>query len=216
MPLGIALGKRGAGRHDALVRDIKQLVPGLAQRSEDELDALRDRLKERAANNEPAGLLLPDTYALVGALARRTLDMDPYDVQYLGAIGLHEGKILEMANGEGKTLTATMPVCLASLYGGSVHVATYNDYLAHRDASLMGPLYHAFGLSVGVIQPARLSYRSAVVDGVWTLEPCSRKVAYECDVTYGTHVDFVFDYLRDNMVGREDEIVQRARDYIIL
>ncbi len=129
-------------------------------------------------------------------------DMVPFDVQLMGAVVLHEGKIAEMATGEGKTLVATMPAYLNALIGRGVHIVTVNDYLARRDREWMGPVYEALGLTVGVIQS--------------NMDTASRKQAYNCDITYGTNNEFGFDYLRDNISVRKEDIVQRNLHYAII
>jgi preprotein translocase subunit SecA len=159
--------------------------------------------------------ILPESFALVKEVCRRMLgkkwnvcdietewDMVPFDVQLMGAVVLHEGKIAEMATGEGKTLVATMPAYLNALTAKGVHIVTVNDYLARRDREWMGPIYEALGLTVGVIQS--------------NMMPPERKDAYNCDITYGTNNEFGFDYLRDNMAIREENIVQRKLHYAII
>ncbi|MGE4357167.1 MAG: preprotein translocase subunit SecA [Candidatus Omnitrophota bacterium] len=164
----------------------------------DELVPEEKRRKEEEILNE----ILPEAFALVREAGRRTLGLRHFDVQLMGGIVLHRGKIAEMATGEGKTLVATLPVYLNSLLGRGVHVVTVNDYLARRDAEWMGPIYKLLGLKVGVIQ-----HDSSTEE---------RKKAYQCDVTYGTNNEFGFDYLRDNMVVHKDERVQRELFYAIV
>lgn len=159
--------------------------------------------------------ILPQAFALVKDVCRRMVgkkwnvsdiemewDMIPFDVQLMGAVVLHEGKIAEMATGEGKTLVATMPAYLNALTGKGVHIVTVNDYLARRDREWMGPIYEALGLTVGVIQS--------------NMNPPERQEAYNCDITYGTNNEFGFDYLRDNMTIRKENIVQRKLHYAII
>jgi preprotein translocase subunit SecA len=198
-----------------MAREIWKLGPSVEFLSLSELQAKSDQLRQRA-KGESLDAILPEAYALVREMAYRILNMRPYDVQIMGAIALHEGRITEMSNGEGKTLVATLPVYLNCLSGQGVHVATYNDYLARRDALWMGPLYAALGLTVGVIQLGSLSYRLEQIADHYQLIACERKAAYDCDVTYGTHQEFVFDYLRDNLVLEKEELVQDQLDYIIL
>lgn len=145
---------------------------------------------------------LPEVFALVREAARRSIKMRHFDVQILGGIVLHKCGISEMATGEGKTLVATLPACLNALTGGGVHIVTVNDYLAKRDREWMGPIYEFLGLNVGVIQQA--------------MSPPERKIAYSADITYGTNNEFGFDYLRDNMVLRIDNMVQRGHFYAIV
>ncbi len=146
--------------------------------------------------------ILPEAFAVVREAGRRTINMRHFDVQLMGGIVLHEGRIAEMATGEGKTLVATLAVYLNSLFERGVHVVTVNDYLAKRDSEWMGPLYRALGLSVGVIQH--------------DYSPQDRQKAYSCDVTYGTNNEFGFDYLRDNMVVHKEERAQRELFYAIV
>ena len=146
--------------------------------------------------------LLPEAFAVVREAARRVIGLRPYDVQLIGGMVLHEGKIAEMATGEGKTLVATLPVYLNALTGQGVHVVTVNDYLARRDREWMGPIFEFLGLSVGVI--------------LHDMDPGQRQQSYACDVTYGTNNEFGFDYLRDNMVNFKQEMVQRQHHYAVV
>ena len=146
--------------------------------------------------------VLPEAFAVVREAAKRKLNMRHFDVQLMGGVILHEGKIAEMATGEGKTLVATLPVYLNALTGEGVHVVTVNDYLAKRDREWMGPVYEFLGLTVGVIQH--------------NMDHRARQAAYSCDVTYGTNNEFGFDYLRDNMVVRKEDMVQRPLNYAIV
>ena len=134
--------------------------------------------------------------------AGRVIGLYPYDVQVMGGIVLHQGKIAEMKTGEGKTLVATMPACLNGLTGNGVHIVTVNDYLARRDCEWMGPVLSWLGLTVGVI--------------LHDMDPPTRRAAYSCDVTYGTNNEFGFDYLRDNMAPSMDTLVQRGHNYAIV
>ena len=175
--------------------------------------------------------LLPEVFAVVREAARRTVGMRPFDVQLLGGMVLHEGKIAEMATGEGKTLVATLPAYLNALTGRGVHIVTVNDYLARRDARWMGPIYHALGLSVGIIQgvdpaerrlgdePLSFLYDPTVVtetDRFTHLRPIARQEAYRVDITYGQNNEFGFDYLRDNMRFRKEDLSQREFHYAIV
>jgi len=146
--------------------------------------------------------ILPETFAVVREVGRRVINMRHFDTQLVGGIVLHEGKIAEMATGEGKTLVATLPAYLNALAGKGVHVITVNDYLARRDREWMGPIYEFLGLTVGVIQH--------------DIPPSARQEAYACDITYGTNNEFGFDYLRDNMVSFKEEMVQRGHHYAIV
>ncbi len=170
--------------------------------SDDELKAMTPHFRQRLDGGEDLDSLLPEAFAVAREAAWRTLGMRHFDVQLIGGIVLHEGKIAEMATGEGKTLVATLPVYLNALTGRGVHVVTVNDYLAKRDSEWMGPVYEFLGLSVGVI--------------VHDLDDVSRKHAYGCDVTYGTNNEFGFDYLRDNMHYDMEDCVQREYNYAIV
>ena len=168
--------------------------------SPDEKEKIKRRLRD-LKNGIFAGVL-PEAFAVVREAARRAVNMRHFDVQLMGGIVLHEGKIAEMATGEGKTLVATLPVYLNALTGEGVHVITVNDYLAKRDRSWMGPVYEFLGLSVGVI------YHD--------MDQAERKKAYASDVTYGTNNEFGFDYLRDNMVVHKEDMAQRGHNYAIV
>ena len=170
--------------------------------TDDQLRQLTPQLKERLENGEELDGILPEAFAAVREVGRRTLNMRHFDVQLIGGAVLHEGKIAEMATGEGKTLVATLPVYLNALTGLGVHVVTVNDYLARRDAEWMGPIYKFLGLSVGVI--------------VHGLDDAERKREYDCDVTYGTNNEFGFDYLRDNMKYSVEDFAQREFNYAIV
>jgi preprotein translocase subunit SecA len=204
-----ALGKivgtkneRELKRLSARVVEINALEPEM-QGLPDSAFALRTReLKERLANGATLDDILPETFALCREAGRRTLNMRHFDVQLIGGMVLHEGKIAEMKTGEGKTLVATLPCYLNALEGKGVHVVTVNDYLAKRDAAWMGPIYRLLGLSVGVI--------------VHDLDDGERRAAYRCDVTYGTNNEFGFDYLRDNMKFDLADYVQREHHYAIV
>lgn len=179
---------------------------------------LRQRLKR-----ESLDVLLPDAFALVREAAKRTLGQRHFDVQIIGGVALHEGKVAEMKTGEGKTLVATLPVYLNALSGKGVHVVTVNDYLAQRDAGWMGQIYDFLGLSVGVIIPdASFIYDRAFSNSDHTdprfrhLKPASRQAAYRADITYGTNNEFGFDYLRDNMVREVEQLRQRELNYAIV
>ena len=159
-------------------------------------------LKQRHADGEPLDDLLPDAFATVREAAKRTLGQRHFDVQLMGGIVLHRGMIAEMKTGEGKTLVATLPVYLNALAGKGVHVVTVNDYLAQRDSEWMGQIYRFLGLTVGCI--------------VHGLDDNERREAYAADVTYGTNNEFGFDYLRDNMKFRLEDMVQRPFNYAIV
>jgi preprotein translocase subunit SecA len=179
-------------------------------------DELRQKLREGTVTDE----VLPEVFAMVREVGRRRLGMRHFDVQFMGGMVLHEGKIAEMATGEGKTLVATLPAVLNGLTGRGVHIVTVNDYLARRDAQWMGPIFHQLGLSVSVIQhEASFLYDPgyAPADSRFlALRPCQRREAYLADITYGTNNEFGFDYLRDNMRFHLDELVQRELHYAIV
>ena len=167
--------------------------------------------------------ILPDAFAVVREASERVLGMRPFDVQLIGGIALHEGNVAEMKTGEGKTLVATLPVYLNALTGRGVHVVTVNDYLAQRDAGWMGELYNWLGLSVGVIiNEASFCYDPEYEnedhddERMKHLKPCTRKEAYNCDITYGTNNEFGFDYLRDNMVQDAEYLRQRELNFAIV
>jgi len=181
------------------INDLETSISGL---TDSELSERTMQFKERLSSGETLDEILPEAFAVVRETAKRTVDMRPFDVQVVGGLILHEGKIAEMKTGEGKTLAATMPVYLNALTGRGVHVVTVNDYLAQRDAEWMGPIYTFLGLSVGVI--------------IHGLDDKERKAAYMCDVTYGTNNEFGFDYLRDNMKFQIEEYVQREFYYAIV
>ncbi len=193
-------------------RELKRLAPVVERINsfEEEMKKLPDHrlaaytgeFKERIEKGESLDDLLPEAFAVVREVSRRVLGMRHFDVQLIGGIVLHEGKIAEMKTGEGKTLVATLPVYLNALTGRGVHVVTVNDYLAKRDAEWMGPIYRFLGLEVGVI--------------VHGMDDEERKKAYAADVTYGTNNEFGFDYLRDNMKYSLDDMVQRELHYAIV
>src|SRR5262245_44995756 len=214
-------------KHD---RDIKRLRPvvarinaleaGLTALPEAELRRQADELRARLRDDEELDEILPEVFALVREAGRRTLQMRHFDVQLMGGMVLHQGKIAEMATGEGKSLVATLPAVLNGLTGRGVHIVTVNDYLARRDTQWMGPLYHLLGLSVGVIQhEASFLYDPAQPGSdarFQSLRPCTRSEAYRADITYGTNNEFGFDYLRDNMRLGLDELSQRELHYAIV
>jgi preprotein translocase subunit SecA len=184
------------------VATVSALEPEMEELSDSDLRAKTDEFRERLAEGETLDDILPEAFAVVRETARRTLGMRPFDVQVMGGIVLHEGKIAEMKTGEGKTLAATMPVYLNALGGNGVHVVTVNDYLARRDAGWMGEVYSFLGLEVGLVQEG-LSFDE-------------RKVAYHSDITYGTNAQFGFDYLRDNIATSTAQLVQRELNFAIV
>ena len=182
-----------------------------------------DKKAKIAEANRALDKILPDAFALVREASDRVLKLRPFDVQLIGGIVLHEGNVAEMKTGEGKTLVATLPVYLNALTGRGVHVVTVNDYLAQRDAGWMGELYNFLGLTVGVIiNEASFTYDPEYEnedhddERLRHLRPCTRKEAYQCDVTYGTNNEFGFDYLRDNMVQDAQYLRQRELNFAIV
>ncbi len=211
------------------VEAINALEAEIRQVSDADFRARTAQLRERVAAASAAGNgdvkavleeILPEAFAICREVARRVLNMRHFDVQLIGGMVLHEGKIAEMATGEGKTLVATLPVYLNALTGKGVHVVTVNDYLAKRDTQWMGPIYHALGLSVGVLQHEASFLFDPTVRAsdmrMANLRPCNRQDAYRADVTYGTNSEFGFDYLRDNMKFSAAEFVQRELHYAIM
>jgi len=184
------------------VEIINGLEPEFKAMSDEEFPQKTEELKERLKNNEKLEEILPEAFALIREASFRTLGMRHFDVQLVGGMVLHQGRIAEMKTGEGKTLVATLPVFLNALEGKGVHIVTVNDYLATRDANWMRPVYEFCGLSVGLIVHG-LSYDE-------------RKEAYACDITYGTNNEYGFDYLRDNMVVAAENMVQRSLHYAVI
>ena len=185
-----------------IVEEINNLEPRFESLNTDALAAKTGEFKERLARGETLDGLLPEAYALVREAAKRALGQRPYDVQVLGGIVLHQGRIAEMKTGEGKTLALTMPAYLNALEGKGVHVVTVNDYLARFHSQWMGKVYNLLGLEVGLI--------------VHGIEPQERRRSYEADITYGTNNEFGFDYLRDNMVLYKEHLVQRPLHFAIV
>ena len=198
----------GAG-NDAQLKKLKKPVDEVMALEEEyraltdeQLQAKTEEFRERLRNGETEDDILPEAFATVREAADRVLGMRPFRVQVLGGIVLHQGRIAEMKTGEGKTLVATMPAYLNALRGEGVHIVTVNDYLARRDSEWMGKVHRFLGLTVGLI--------------VHDLEPEERRAAYACDITYGTNNELGFDYLRDNMVIRQGDLVQRGHAFAIV
>jgi len=194
--------ERDLKKLEPLVRAINELEPSVKALSDEAMRAKTDEYRQRLAQGETLDDLLPEAFALVREASVRTLGMRHFDVQLIGGIVLHQGKIAEMKTGEGKTLAAALAVYLNALTGKGVHVVTVNDYLARRDAEWMGAIYRFLGLTVGVI--------------VHDLDDVQRREAYAADVTYGTNNEFGFDYLRDNMKFSLADYVQRDLHYAIV
>src|SRR5689334_5707797 len=189
-------------QYSGAVAAINALEPELAKLSDAELRAKTDEFRKRVAEGATLDEILPEAFAVVREASKRTLRMRHFDVQLVGGMVLHNGKISEMKTGEGKTLVATLPAYLNTLGGKSVHIVTVNDYLARRDAEWMGKIYNFLGLSVGVNLPH--------------MDPEDKRKAYAADITYGTNNEFGFDYLRDNMAMRTEERFQRGLPYAIV
>ena len=196
-------------RNDRLLKEyrksvniINTLEPKVQALSDQELQAKTDEFKERYQKGESLNKLLPEAFAVCREASLRTLKMRHFDVQLIGGMALHQGKIAEMRTGEGKTLVATLAVYLNALTGKGVHVVTVNDYLARRDAQTLSPLYNFLGLTVGI--------------NLSQMDHTSKQEAYACDITYGTNNEFGFDYLRDNMVYSLDEKVQRILHFAVV
>ena len=185
-----------------IIDKIASLESVISQLNDDELKGKTIEFRERLELGEMIDDILPEAFAVVREASKRILGMRQYDVQLMGGIVLHQGKIAEMKTGEGKTLVGVAPVYLNALSGKGVHVVTVNDYLAKRDKELMEPIYEFLGLTVGVILNGQ--------------EPDERREQYNCDITYGTNNEFGFDYLKDNMVSKKEEMVQRGLNFAIV
>jgi preprotein translocase subunit SecA len=206
VPIVEKLGSLGEGRKIKRLEEYVRLVNGLEEELESvpttDLPARTQELRERLQEGEDLDDVLPEAFALVREGAKRAIGQRPFDVQVMGAAVLHQGRIAEMKTGEGKTLVSTMPAYLNALRGEGVHMVTVNDYLAKRDSEWMGPILRLLGLSVGLIQAS--------------MSPEQRRPAYAADVTYGTNNEFGFDYLRDNMAMRPEDMVQRGHHFAIV
>src|SRR5829696_2343405 len=194
-----------------MVAEVNAKEPEIAKLSDSQLREKTEQFRQRLTAGESIDDLLPDAFAVVREAGKRILNMRHFDVQLIGGVVLHRGRIAEMVTGEGKTLVATLPAYLNALESKGVHVVTVNDYLARRDCEWMLPIYNALGVSAAYIQS--------------DMDPEARRHAYECDITYGTASEFGFDYLRDNMkIARHDDEqyhpyyrqVQRAHHYAII
>ncbi len=205
---------------EPLIELINVFEPRLEALSDDELRAKSEELRTRLANGETLDDLLPEAFACVREASRRTTGLRHFDVQLIGGVVLHQGKIAEMKTGEGKTLVATLPLYLNALSGRGVHLITVNDYLAKRDAQWMGAIFDALGLSVGILQhEASFLYSQDKTSDQVNMDhllPCTRQEAYAADITYGTNHEFGFDYLRDNMAPEASRCVHRELNYAIV
>ena len=186
----------------SMVQKINELEKDMSLLDQDQLIAKTNEFRERIEKGEDLDLLLPETFSVVREASKRTLKQRHFDVQLIGGIVLHHGKIAEMKTGEGKTLVATLPCYLNALSSKGVHVVTVNDYLAKRDAEWMGEIYNFLGLEVGCLTN--------------DIDDNQRRLAYKADITYGTNNEFGFDYLRDNMKFSFDDMVQRPFNYAIV
>src|SRR3954468_20661733 len=184
------------------VKRINALEPEFEKLSDDALRGKTDDFRQRLAAGETLDKLLPEAFAVTREGAKRVLGMRHYDVQLIGGMVLHGGRIAEMRTGEGKTLVGTLPVYLNALESKGVHVVTVNDYLARRDSAQMGRLYNFLGLTVGVVYPG--------------MDHADKRSAYQADITYGTNNEFGFDYLRDNMALSKEQRNQRGLHYAIV
>jgi len=208
-----------------VVEQINALEPQISALSDEDLKKQTEKLKGELAGGKTVDDILPEAFATIREAARRVIGQRHFDVQLVGGIALHRGHIAEMKTGEGKTLTATLPLYLNALGGKGTHLITVNDYLSRIHADWMGRIYDFLGLTVSCIQQQNISYRfdakyekkegDPILD-VQNLVPCSRKEAYACDILYGTNNEFGFDYLRDNMVQSLDDMVQRELHYAIV
>jgi len=214
---------REVKRHLERVADINQLEPLIEQLTAEELTAKTQELRERLRQGETLEDLLVEAFAVVREAARRAIGLRPFDVQLVGGIVLHQGKIAEMKTGEGKTLVAVLPLYLNALAGKGAHLVTVNDYLARRDAGWNAPIYRLLGMTVAVIgHEMSLLYDPEFLDETHPdprlqhLRPVSRAEAYQADITYGTNSEFGFDYLRDNMAVDLSQCVQRGLNFAIV
>ena len=193
---------REVKRIEPLVKKINELEKEMEKLSDSELSKKTEYFKEQLANGKTLDDILPEAFAVVREASKRAIGLRHYDVQLIGGIILHQGRIAEMKTGEGKTLVETLPAYLNALTGKGVHVITVNDYLAKRDSEWMGKIYTFLGLTVGLV--------------IADMKPNEKQKAYNCDITYGTNNEFGFDYLRDNMVIYKDQLVQRQLNYAIV
>ena len=194
--------KRELKKFEKLAERVESYADEYSQLSDEQLQAKTPEFRERLENGETLDSLLPEAFAVSREGAKRVLGLYPFHVQVLGGISLHYGNISEMMTGEGKTLTATMPVYLNALTGKGVHVVTVNEYLSSRDEEEMGQLYRWLGLTVGL--------------NINAMSPDEKREAYDCDITYSTNSELGFDYLRDNMVVYKEQMVQRELNYAII
>jgi preprotein translocase subunit SecA len=219
--------KRELDRYSDLVEQINAMEEQFEALSVEALANKTVEFRQRLAEGESLDELLPEAFAAVREASKRTIGLRHYDVQLIGGMALHFGRIAEMRTGEGKTLVATLPLYLNALNGRGTHLVTVNDYLARRDARWMSPIYLTLGMSVGVLQMATRTengQKAFVIDpekvspheDQHQLRMVLRKEAYDADMTYGTNSEFGFDYLRDNLTSRKADRVQRGHHYAIV
>ena len=218
--------ERTLKKYRPIVEAVNAQEPHLQSLTDEQLRAKTDELKQRLTKGETLEDLLVESFALVRESSRRTIGLRHHDVQIIGGVVLHQGKIAEMRTGEGKTLVATLPVYLNALSGQGVHIITPNDYLSKVGLQMMGQIYHFLGLTAGVIQNmgANPNMASFLYDPTYeseddryqNLRPCSRTEAYAADITYGTNNELGFDYLRDNMVFDLSQMAQRGLNFAIV
>src|SRR6056297_3070724 len=223
--------KKELKRIEKMVKEVNSFEGNIQSLSDEELRAKTDEFKKKIGSGRKLEDILPEAFSVVRETAKRTLGERHLDVQIIGGIVLHEGKIAEMHKGEGKTLVATLPVYLNALFGKGAHVVTVNDYLARRDATWMGQIYSSLGLSIGVINSENQSYlydpghkqsdEERDEEGYYKvvydfLKPCSRAEAYAADITYGTNNEFGFDYLRDHLEYEPNSLRQREPYFAIV
>ncbi|MCW2757570.1 MAG: preprotein translocase subunit SecA, partial [Nocardioidaceae bacterium] len=187
---------------EGISRAVNAIEDDFVAMSDDELRGMTEEFRKRLADGETLDEVMPEAFATVREAAKRVLGQRHFDVQIMGGAALHLGNIAEMKTGEGKTLVATLPAYLNALAGKGVHVVTVNDYLAKYHAEWMGRVHHFLGLTTGVVVPE--------------MSPDERRVAYGCDITYGTNNEFGFDYLRDNMANALEDCVQRGHNFAIV
>jgi len=215
--------QREIGKLQPIVDQINGFAKSIEKLSDEELKNKTDEFRQRIEKGETLDEVLPEAFAVVREAADRVIGERHFDVQLLGGIVLHQGKISEMKTGEGKTLTSTLPIYLNALTSKGVHVVTVNDYLAKRDCNWMGSIFHFLGISTAcIIHDASYLYEPKIVDAdevsveMDNLKPISRREAYASDITYGTNNEFGFDYLRDNMVPSLNQMVQRELNFAIV
>jgi preprotein translocase subunit SecA len=218
--VGSDVNEKVLGKIKPLVDQVNQNEPAMAVLSDEALKNKTAEFRKRLEAGESLDSLLPEAFAAVREASKRVTGMRHFDVQLIGGMVLHQGMIAEMRTGEGKTLVATLPLYLNALEGRGAHLVTVNDYLAKRDAQWMGPIYHALGLTVGIIQHESAFIFDPTVVSTDTrmraLRPVPRIEAYLADITYGTNNEYGFDYLRDNMVHDLNQRVQREMHFAIV